>query len=107
LKPVNPDLRSNEQNKLMWSMLTDFANQVQWQVNGALVYMSPEDWKDVFTAALRKENRIALGIDGQSFVFLGMRTSKMNNEKMANLIDLMYAEGNQRGVEWTDEPAPA
>jgi len=63
--------------------------------------MEPEDWKDVFTAALRKHHRIAEGIDG-GFVFLGMRTSKMTKEQMIELIELMYAWGTERGVEWSE-----
>jgi hypothetical protein len=85
----------------MWPMLRDFSKQVQWQVNGALTYIEPEDWKDIFTAALRKHHRVAMGLDG-GFVFLGMRTSKMTKDQMIELIELMYAEGSERGVVWTD-----
>lgn len=83
-------------------MLRDFANQIQWQVNGVLTYLEPEDWKDIFTAALRKHHRVAQGLDG-GFVFLGMRTSKMTKEQMIELIELMYAAGAERGVKWTED----
>lgn len=97
------ELRSVEQNKLMWALLADFANQVQWPVNGVLTRISPQDFKDIFSAALGKHNRIAQGIDG-GFVFLGMRTSKMNKEQMTELLEFILAEGTTRGVKWTDDP---
>ena len=93
--------RTELQNRKMWPMLRDFAQQVPWQVNGVLTQLEPEDWKDIFTAALRKHHRVALGLDG-GFVFLGMRTSKMTKEQMIELIELMYAEGANRGVVWSD-----
>lgn len=82
-------------------MLRDVSRQVRWAVNGALVNMEPEDWKDVFTAALRKHHRVAQGIDG-GFVFLGMRTSKMTKDQMIELIELIYAFGAEREVKWSE-----
>lgn len=82
-------------------MLRDFSKQVQWQVNGSLVYMDEYDWKDIFTAALKKHNRVAQGLDG-GFVFLGMRTHKMKKHEIIDLIEFMYAEGAERGVKWTE-----
>lgn len=83
-------------------MLRDISKQVQWQVNGALVYMDENDWKDVFTAALRKHTRIAAGLDGDNFVFLGMRTHKMTKDQMIDLIELIYAFGGEREVKWSE-----
>lgn len=85
-------------------MLRDFSRQVQWSVNGVLTHMDEHDWKDVFTAALKKHNRIAEGLHG-GFVFLGMRTSKMKKSEVIDLIELIYAEGSERGVVWTDPKA--
>ena len=34
-------------------------------------------------------------------VLLGQRTSKMTVREMKDLIDLAYAFGNERGVEWS------
>jgi len=100
--------RSLEQNKKMWAMLSDISAQVLWPVNGAMTMMSPEEWKDVLTAALRQVNgaevRIAQGIEG-GFVFLGQRTSKMPVKLMAELIEYMYAFGAEKEVRWS-EPAP-
>jgi hypothetical protein len=97
--------RSLEQNARMWAMLGDISTQVPWVVNGETVTMSSEDWKDVLTAGLRKELRVAKGIDG-GMVFLGQRTSRMTVAQMTDLIEFMFAFGGPRGVVWTDPMTP-
>jgi hypothetical protein len=99
-EPTEP--RSTEQNKKMWAMLHDISTQVKWRVNGSMIFMSAEDWKDVLTAGLTKNSRIADGIEG-GFVMLGERTSKMTKERMAELIEFMQWFGAERGVKWTEE----
>ena len=93
--------RSLEQNDKMWAMLSDISAQVQWPVDGKMIYMPDEDWKDVLSAGLKHEQRVAQGING-GFVMLGQRTSKMKIGEMADLIELMYAFGSERGVVWTE-----
>lgn len=93
------DRRSVEQNKMLWAMLRDVSKQVQWPVDGELVYMNEWDWKDVFSAALKKHQRVAKGIEG-GFVMLGAHTSRMTKAEMADLITLMEAFGAERGVVW-------
>ena len=89
--------RTLDQNAKMWPMLTDIARQVEWHG----LKLSPEDWKDILTAALRKQRAVP-GIDG-GFVVLGMRTSKMGKELFSDLIELMYAFGAEQGVEWSEK----
>lgn len=94
--------RTQEQNRKMWAMLRDVARQVPLVVNGVEVWADPEDWKDVFTAALKQETRMAQGIDG-AVVVLGMRTSKMKKAELSELIELIYAHGAAQGVNWSTE----
>lgn len=98
--------RSKEQNALMWALLTDLAEQVQWPVDGRLVHMSPEEWKDVMTAGLTKHQRVAAGIDG-GFVLLGRSTRRMTVKQMGELIELIYAFGAERGVRFHEAPVVA
>lgn len=93
--------RSLEQNSRMWALLTDVSRQVEWPVDGKMQRLSPEDWKDIFTAALRQGQRVAQGIEG-GFVMLGGRTSRMKVGEMCELQDLIEAFGAERGVEWTE-----
>ncbi len=85
--------RSADQNALLWAMLTDVAQQVEWYGQK----LTAEDWKDVFTASLRK-SRVIPGIEAGSFVVLGMRTSDMTKEEFSNLIELIHAFAAERGV---------
>lgn len=96
---VKDPKRSVEQNDRMWAMLTDISKQVQWPVDGKLQYLPAEDWKHVISAGLRREQRVAHGIDG-GFVILGQRTSKMSKRELSDLMELIAAFGAERGVEW-------
>ena len=89
-------LRNLEQNAKMWAMLTDIAEQLDWYGQK----LSKEDWKDVFTAAL-KRLKVVPGIDG-GFVVIGAHTSKMSIAEMAELIEFAMAFVCQHGVRWKD-----
>lgn len=95
--------RTLEQNSKMWAMLGDVADQVQWFVDGKLEWLEPEEWKDIFTAALKKHQRVTAGIDG-GFVILGAHTSRMSVGEMVDLIELMYAfaADPKHPVMWTE-----
>jgi len=91
--------RSPAQNDLMWARLSDVSKQVEWHGQK----LEPADWKDMFTASLRRA-RIVPNIDGDGFVQLGLHTSDLSKEEMGNLLDLIDAFGAQRGVTFTDNP---
>ncbi len=91
---VKPEKRSLAQNARLWAMLTDISQQVDWYGQK----LSPEDWKHIFTAALKK-TRAVPGIDG-GIVVLGQSTSKMTKAEMAELQELMEAFGAERGVKF-------
>jgi hypothetical protein len=95
------DTRSLASNRKMWACLGDIAKQVQWPVNGFVQFLSAEDWKDILSASLKKEGRMAQGIDG-GFVMLGQRTSKMKVKEMCDLIEIIYAFGANNGVVWSE-----
>lgn len=89
---VKPETRSSAQNKRLWAMLTEISNQVDWYGQK----LSPEDWKHIFTAALKK-TRAVPGIDG-GVVVLGQSTSKMTVAEMCELQTLMEAFAADKGV---------
>ena len=89
--------RSPDQNSLLWQRLTEVAHQVDWYGQK----LSSEDWKDIFTASLRRA-RVVPGIDGGSFVPLGMRTSDMTKQELSDLLELIGAFGAERGVRFRD-----
>jgi hypothetical protein len=97
---AKPETRSTAQNRLMFSVLTDISEQVKFVINGQYVKADVLDVKDILSAGLRREQRIAQGLDG-GIVLLGMRTSKMTVGEMADLITLAHAFGDERGVKWS------
>lgn len=89
--------RSVEQNSRLWAFLADISSQVEWYGQK----LSPEDWKDMFTASLRK-SRVVPGIDPGSFVVTGLHTSKMTKPEFSALMELITAFGTERGVVFCD-----
>jgi len=89
--------RSLDQNALMWARLTQIAQAVVWYGQK----LSADDWKDVFSASLRKA-RVVPGIDAGSFVPLGMRTSDMSKDEMTALLDLIDAFSAERGIKFNE-----
>lgn len=89
--------RSNDQNALVWSLLTQISQQVEWFGK----FRSPEDWKDLTTAALRHAEFVP-GITPGTLVPLGMRTSQMTSAEISDLIESLYAFGAERGVKFRE-----
>ena len=89
--------RSLDQNALMWELLTALSKQLPWPINGKTETLEPEEWKDILSAGLNQENRIAMGIRG-GFVMLGRRTSKMTVKQMTELIELIYSFAAENGI---------
>lgn len=94
--------RTLDANSLMWARLTEIAQQVQWHGQK----LSPADFKDMFTASLRKA-RVVPGIDPGSFVLLGLHTSDMSKEEMGLLLDLIDAFAAEHGVVFSENQEEA
>ena len=95
---VGEPSRSVSQNAAQWPILQAFAGQLQWPVNGRMVSMSPDEWKDVLTAAFRKEQaRLAMGLDG-GVVMLGQRTSQFSKREFSEWLEFLHATAADRGV---------
>lgn len=93
---IHEPTRTLDQNAKLWPMLGDISKQVDWYGQK----LTDEEWKDVFSAALKKQ-KVVPGLDG-GFVVCGQRTSKMGKREFAELIDLMYAFGAEHGVVWSE-----
>jgi hypothetical protein len=98
---VAPPTRSSSQNARMWALLTEVSEQVTWHGRK----LTSTEWKDVFSAALRKQD-VVPGLDG-SFVVLGQRTSQMTVREMGDLMTLIEAFGAERGVHFRDQEETA
>ena len=92
---LKPETRSLAQNARLWAMLTDISKQVDWYGRK----LTPEEWKHVFSAALKKQD-VVPGLDG-GFVVLGLSTSKMTRAEMGDLQTLMEAFGAEHSVRFS------
>ncbi len=89
--------RSLEQNALLWARLSQLSRELKWDGET----LTPNEWKDLLTACLRKQ-KVVRGIEG-GLVFLGARTSSMTKGEMADLLTLMEAFAAERGVTFKDQ----
>lgn len=95
---ITPPSRSTDQNAAQWPVLHAFSKQLAWPVNGRMVNMTPDDWKNVLTAAFRKEQALlAMGLDG-GVVMLGLRTSKFTKKEFSEWLEFLHATAIDRGV---------
>lgn len=84
--------RTLAQNRMLWSCLTDLAEQADWHGEK----LTPEEWKDLVTAALRRQ-KVVPGIDGETVV-LGMSSSNLTTSEFSDLLDIVLALGHERDV---------
>jgi hypothetical protein len=95
---VKEPTRNTEQNARLWATLSDIAQQVEWYGKR----LTPEDWKHVFSASLRKL-AVVPNLDGSGFVALGLSTSRLTKREFSDLIEIATAFGAERGVVWTEQ----
>ena len=93
---ISEPTRTLESNALLWVLLGEVSKQVEWYGSK----LTAEEWKDVFSASLKKQKAVP-GIDG-GFVVCGQRTSKMTKSEFSDLIELIYAFGAIKGVNFGD-----
>jgi len=88
--------RSLEQNALLWARLSQLSRELKWDGET----LTPNEWKDLLTACLRKQ-KVVRGVEG-GLVFLGARTSSMTKSEMNDLLTLMEAFAAERGIIFVD-----
>ncbi len=90
---ISEPTRSLEQNAAMWATLSEISEKVEWHGR----FLSPEDWKHIFTSSLKKLT-VVPNLDGTGFVALGLSTSKMTKGELSDLLELMNAFAAERGL---------
>lgn len=96
---VGEPTRNLDQNAAQWPILDAFSSQLQWPVNGAMEWLTDEEWKDVLTAAFERESvRLAMAFDGPGVVMLGKRTSQFGKAKFSNWLEFLHAAAALKGV---------
>lgn len=93
------DTRTAEQNAKLWPVLRPIAQTVLWHG----VKLSEDDWKVLLLDALGHEMRPVPNVAGTGFVPLGRSSSVLPVAVFSDLIELAYAFGAERGVQWSGE----
>jgi hypothetical protein len=93
---IKPPTRTNEQNALMWSLLSELSRA---KPEGRC--LAPDVWKAVMMQACGHAVQFELGIDGHPFP-LGFRSSRLSKEQMSELIEFIREYGARCGVEWSE-----
>lgn len=104
---VTEPSRSRDQNAAMWPILQAFSEQLQWPVNGSMCKLTPDEWKDILSAAYKGEKaRLAMGLDG-GVVMLGLRTSRMGKRQFSEFLEFLHATAAARGVDLDGQGVPS
>lgn len=95
-----PPTRSGEQNALMWTLLADIARA---KPDGR--EMTPEMWKSTFMDAAGFRPIMVPALDGQGFICLGYKSSRMTKAEFSDLIETIYEYGARKGVRFSEPRA--
>jgi hypothetical protein len=87
---IGPPLRNLDQNAALWALLGEVAERVVWHGQK----LDAAEWKDMFTAALKRQ-KVVPGLDG-GFVVLGSSTSKMTKPEFSDLLEFVNAWAAER-----------
>lgn len=91
--------RTLDQNAKMWAMISDISRAMPEGRRH-----TSDVWKCLFMKATGHAVQFEQGLDGEPFP-VGFRTSRLNKDQMAELIETIYEYGNRWAVEWSeDEP---
>lgn len=91
---ISEATRTLDQNSLLWPLLETVSSAVDWYGQK----LTKEEWKDVFTASLKRQKAVP-ALDGNGFVVCGQSTSKMGKREFSDLIELIYAFAAGKGIE--------
>lgn len=95
--------RSLPQNDLMWSLLT----QVAQQKEHAGRRYTPDQWKVLFMHACGREVQFIPSLDGATFLPWGRSSSDLSKQEMTDLIEFILSWGAQNGVAFHDDARAA
>lgn len=98
---IQPMTRTLEQNAKLHAMLTDIANQCEFQGKKRDV----ETWKAIFVSAHKiatgGQAEMAIGLEGE-VINLRESTAQMGVKRLASLIEYLTAWGVENGVHFND-----
>lgn len=97
---ISEPSRSLDQNALMWAALADISKS---KPDGR--EMTPEQWKSVFMDAAGFKPTFVPNLDGDGFLCLGYKSSRLKKAEFSDLIETIFEYGARKGVRWSN-PIP-
>lgn len=94
--------RTNEQNDLMWALLSDISRA---KPQGRT--LAPDLWKCLFMASIGHKVRFEPDLDGEGVVPIGFHSSRLTKAQMSDLIEAIFAFGAVHNVAWSNEERAA
>ena len=96
------EIRNKEQNAKLHAMCGDISKQVKWDGE----WLSTEDWKRVLVAgwmkATNRSIKLVRSVDGNDFVPIFQRTSRLSKKELAELIEFIYSWGVEKEVKFLE-----
>ncbi|MEM8615344.1 MAG: recombination protein NinB [Pseudomonadota bacterium] len=93
--------RTDDQNALLWVLLGRFARDAE--INGQRY--SADAWKCILMNALGHDMTMLPTLDGERFFAEGHRSSRLTIGEMTQLIEFIYSEAAERGIDLEDRRA--
>jgi len=90
---IRPETRTNEQNALLWSLLSEVSRA---KPDGRT--HTPDVWKALFMSACGHAVQFETGLDGKPFP-LGFRSSRLTKEQMTDLIEFILQYCAEKGIQ--------
>jgi hypothetical protein len=93
---IRPATRSGEQNNLLWELLSQIARA---KPDGR--EMTADQWKSVFMDAAGFKPTFVPNLDGDGFLCLGYKSSRLTKAEFSDLIECINEYGARHNV-WKD-----
>ncbi len=91
--------RSEEASKKLWSIATDISKSgKEW----GGIRLSKNNWFRLLTAAVYGQKMVP-DLNGNGFVFVDARTSRMTNAQISEVIAFAESWAAEQGIELSDE----
>ena len=88
--------RTLDQNALLWAALSDISRAKPGDRE-----MTPEQWKSVFMDAAGFKPTFVPNLEGDSFLCLGYKSSRLTKAQFSDLIEAIFEFGARHDVRWT------
>lgn len=94
---IRPETRSNEQNNLMWALLSEISRA---KPEGRKY--SPEIWKSLFMSEAGFKPIFEPSLDGRGVVPIGYKSSRLAKAEFSELIECIRAYAAEHDVKLRD-----